>query len=377
MNRKFVGLKGIACLVVFISHFICAFLPGIKFSETTVSYLGGKDIAIGKMLWYPFKFLGGGDGAVILFIVLSCYFIMNSLLKSDTFLEKAGDISLKRYPRLVLPIMFSCLLVWLFSKIGILYSQGFDGIVGYDWLDRQYSTPYSIIKVLFISLIKVPSVGDNSINTVLWMMHYIFIGTFIAIIFALIIKQIGKTSIIPIAIIGMLLALRDYYNVCYLIAAFVIWFEKFVHIKKSKLFGIVSLILSFIFLNFSSYATPEIGILATRWKLIVIVLFGCGVACLLIGFILINNAKGLAFKPFEFLDKISFSICLVHMPIIMSLSCILIRTGIKFNINYGPLCIGVFVISLCVVIIGSYLFYRFIETNCNKITVKLCAFLKR
>ena len=377
MNRKFVGLKGIACLVVFISHFIYAFLPGIKFSETTVSYLGGKDIAIGKMLWYPFKFLAGGDGAVILFIVLSCYFIMNSLLKSDTFLEKAGDISLKRYPRLVLPIMFSCLLVWLFSKIGIFYSQGFDGIVGYDWLDRQYSTPYSIIKVLFISLIKVPSVGDNSINTVLWMMHYIFIGTFIAIIFALIIKQIGKTSIIPIAIIGMLLALRDYYNVCYLIAAFVIWFEKFVHIKKSKLFGIVSLILSFIFLNFSSYATPEIGILATRWKLIVIVLFGCGVACLLIGFILINNAKGLAFKTFEFLDKISFSICLVHMPIIMSLSCILIRTGIKFNINYGLLCIGVFVISLCVVIIGSYLFYRFIETNCNKITVKLCAFLKR
>lgn len=377
MNRKFVGLKGIACLVVFISHFICAFLPGIKFSETTVSYLGGKDIAIGKMLWYPFKFLAGGDGAVILFIVLSCYFIMNSLLKSDTFLEKAGDISLKRYPRLVLPIMFSCLLVWLFSKIGILYSQGFDGIVGYDWLDRQYSTPYSIIKVLFISLIKVPSVGDNSINTVLWMMHYIFIGTFIAIIFALIIKQIGKMSIIPMAIIGMLLALRDYYNVCYLIAAFVIWFEKFAHIKKSKLFGIVSLILSFIFLNFSSYATPEIGILATRWKLIVIVLLGCGVACLLIGFILINNAKGLAFKPFEFLDKISFSICLVHMPIIMSLSCILIRTGIKFNINYGLLCIGVFVISLCVVIIGSYLFYRFIETNCNKITVKLCDFLKR
>ena len=80
--------------------------------------------------------------------------------------------------------------------------------------------------------------------------------------------------------------------------------------------------------------------------------------------------KALSEKPVLVLGKISYSLYLVHIPVIYSLSAWLLvrfmaRTG-NYNLSAGLS----FVISLPVMILLAWLFYRFIEKNCTRLINK-------
>lgn len=80
--------------------------------------------------------------------------------------------------------------------------------------------------------------------------------------------------------------------------------------------------------------------------------------------------KALSKKPVLFLGKISYSLYLVHIPVIYSLSAWLLVKFMAGTGNYNLSAGLSFAISLPVMILLAWLFYRFIEKNCTRLINK-------
>lgn len=86
--------------------------------------------------------------------------------------------------------------------------------------------------------------------------------------------------------------------------------------------------------------------------------------------------KALSLKPVLFLGKISYSLYLVHIPVIYSLSAWLLVRFMAKTGNYNFSAGLSFIISLPVMIFLAWLFHRFIERNCTKLINKTVAKLE-
>ncbi len=115
------SIRGLACLAVVFSHLAMSFFPYLHHfdpHETT-------DL---KWVYHvhhsPFGFFYSGDAAVFVFFVLSGYVLSYAILKSpQQFHSKIKNMMIKRYPRLMIPALASCLLIWSVFKIIHIDSQ--------------------------------------------------------------------------------------------------------------------------------------------------------------------------------------------------------------------------------------------------------------
>lgn len=159
------GLKGLACMGVFLHHFFLAFLPATYFGEGyAISEAGGVDTYLAtSVLSLPIN----GNFHVMIFFVISSFLIANSVFtitgKDTDTARKLGDIVLKRYFRLMPPILCWTVIYHLVVK----------------------GTQLSIMQVVMHSLLWVFTSPDELLMGPLWCIHYLFIGTFVAILVAL------------------------------------------------------------------------------------------------------------------------------------------------------------------------------------------------
>ena len=74
------GQKGIACLCVFIHHFLLAFYPEVHFGQAVPSMLKVKNLADS-----PFMFWANGNFCVCLFLLISGFLVSRMLLLAYLF----------------------------------------------------------------------------------------------------------------------------------------------------------------------------------------------------------------------------------------------------------------------------------------------------
>jgi len=209
MNEKIYnleGLRGIACIIVVIHHFCCAYYPlFIGLVEPTRENVKGS--------WYiansPLRFLWAGQFSVILFFILSGYVLThryivvqnnnnnnnnnnNTLLNENNKCNKKSDIIslshsiIKRYFRLLIPVFFSVSFCWFLHCLSnyndrlkvanITQSGWFTESTGVE----RYGKFWSIVWIFIVSIFSVWTNGDiKGFNNVLWTINYEIKGSFL------------------------------------------------------------------------------------------------------------------------------------------------------------------------------------------------------
>ncbi len=140
------GIRGLACFMVVLSHLSLTFFPYL--------HLGGLSENSGfpiQKLFYesPFAFIYSGTAAIFIFFVLSGYILSYVALGKSYYKGKFVKMSLKRYPRLAIPTLVSCLLAFtLFSLFNLDTSQLSE------WITKYGNFNYSLIGAIFSGTIE-------------------------------------------------------------------------------------------------------------------------------------------------------------------------------------------------------------------------------
>lgn len=164
------SLRGIACLAVVFSHFLGVFFPQLH--SFYVSSLPEYDLA--KFLYNsPFSFFYSGTGAVFVFFVLSGYVLTLSFMKTKDRVRKFKESLVKRYPRLAIPALLSCLLMCAVFYIPV------DLTNVSEWFRGVRPNDFSFSGAIYSGLIGSFIFGDKTYNPVLWTMQIELLGSLI------------------------------------------------------------------------------------------------------------------------------------------------------------------------------------------------------
>lgn len=326
------ALRGLAAIVVVVWHSMLAFSPWISgiFPSFSVeeSYNGNP----------LFVFINGG-AAVVLFFVLSGF-----VLSRNAFIEKnsVGVVvnAVKRYPRLVVPVLTSVLFSWLIFKIGAYRFNEAAAISGSPWLAKfgyAYSAPFPISFIdalkqgLFLNFFK----GDTYYNSSLWTMRYEFYASFAIFSCTLLLLEMRKFGRwVPLYFFCLLFTLAVYVSFWYIpfFAGLFIAYAlpndfdfSTVQRKSAAVMGIAVALYLLGYnlpIKFYSYWAP--------FNPVVVNTVG---SCILISIANYWRVPSSLSKLFIWLGKISFPLYVIHLPIICSLNSGMYLLIIKFELS--------------------------------------------
>ncbi|EOL8956192.1 acyltransferase family protein [Cronobacter dublinensis] len=164
------GIRGLACLMVLVSHLTLIFFPYLH---------GQKDELIktpfDKIIFQlPFGFLYSGSTAVYIFFSLSGFILTYACANKGAPDINAGKMFSARFFRLAIPASLSVILCGLVLKIFPGNANDLDWISGWgSSLDLSFSS------VLYNALFSSILTGDATYNWVVWTMQIELYGSFL------------------------------------------------------------------------------------------------------------------------------------------------------------------------------------------------------
>lgn len=345
------GLKGLSCLGIFMHHFMYAFYPASIISTAAIPHFKYET----KLSQSALSVFFNGNFLVFVFCILSGYLISASTLKSKK-INVTNSIT-KRYLKLTIPVIIIGIVVWLLSSFNLFFNQEVSMITSSDWLRMFYAEKVSLFNVLKSSIFIAPFFGDTYISNAFWMYGYILSGSSLIYLFGPLLKK-EKINIlfVIIPLIGFIFTAN--FLACFVIGYLLCLLFNSDFVKNMKYKNIIGFVLILIGLYFGGYPSC---IVPTNYYAIT-TFSNCfyphliGACCLIIGINFTNIFKRiLSNRLFVNLGKISFSIFLIHIPLIFSYSTFLFKKLIP-NHRYNYDCLIVFISTLIILIILSYLF---------------------
>lgn len=165
------SIRGLASLTVVFSHLSLSFLPGLHRFDQPATAIAWVD----WMHHSPFAFWYSGSAAVCVFFVLSAYVLSFSIYKQQSqIVSKIQNMLYKRYPRLMIPVLFSCLLTWM-----IFNSFQVDPQHTQAWLSEYLSQDIYLGQAVYQGSIGSFFFAQSSVNWVLWTMQIELFGSFL------------------------------------------------------------------------------------------------------------------------------------------------------------------------------------------------------
>ncbi|MEK3985231.1 acyltransferase [Paenibacillus sp. FSL K6-3166] len=363
------GFRGLAALIVVLSHFIVAFYPALYNGDINQVHTGNAvEIVIAKN---PINLLYNGNFAVCIFFILSGY-----VLSYKYFMTKNSEYlvsgAVKRYFRLLAPVIASVSIVFLLMKLSLFYNKEASSLsLSNWWLGIFWNFDTSYIDVAKNIFFGVFFKYDDKYNTVLWTMTYELFGSFLVFGFLALFGRVKNRFLFYMIIIILL------FNTYYLgfILGMLLSDLKNNGYFDNRIFKQFSLKIFFIGIGvlFGSYPTGTTVdnsvyrfFEATNFTTIVIYHI---IGAFFIMVVLLNSTKlqYILSKPFfEFLGKISFSMYLLHVIIIGSFTSYMFIKLVNY-LSYSTSFIISFIASLPLMLIGSYLIYKYVDKNGIKI----------
>jgi len=378
------GLRGLAALAVVFSHFVNTFFP-IATGVGAVMH-SNYDFLFSS---FPFTVLFGGHFAVCVFFVLSGFVLSIKYFKNPAN-SILIDSALRRYSRLMIPALVSVIFAYTLMKLNLMMNNQLSEITGSNrWLNGFWDFVPTLESALkegmwgaFIDGLKS---GVPTYNSSLWTMHIELVGSFMVFAFLALFGNVKKRWI------------------AYTILFFICWGSYYLpfllgiiisdlSINKSNIIKKIPSFVYPLFLMLSLYlggwpTTIEIGspyyflqhsslesFLNTS---IVLVSHTFGALLLVVAAIFyVDFAKLLTIKPIVFLGKNSFSLYLIHLPLIGSFSSILFLALIK-RLSYTEAVVIDVIVSLVLFLALSSFYTRFVDERAIQFSRRLEQFYKK
>jgi peptidoglycan/LPS O-acetylase OafA/YrhL len=362
------GLRGFAAIMVFLCHFGYAFYYSLFSANAAQANMPGNLDAV--IAVSPFNMLYNGKLAVRIFFLLCGYVICIRYFqtKDKKYLVNAA---IKRYFRLLVPILFIEIIIYLLMKSGA-YHNGAAAVIAKseDWfLLFNHSEPsfWEMIKEVFFDTFFGQA---KTYLNVLWIIKYEFLGSLFVYAILYITGNWKYRDVLYVILI--LLCFRNNY-VCIFIGMFlcdimqngVWWIDK---LCKNKFILLLSFLIGMLFATYPAagvYLQLEHKLDHTIYRFLgepmVIIFYVIGSTLLF--WVLLNSSllqKFFDSKCLLFLGKYSFGIYLVHFPIIAAFSAWFL---IKMNagMDYNLLMVLNLILTALLVLISAVAFTKYIE----------------
>ncbi|MGQ7806476.1 acyltransferase family protein [Hafnia alvei] len=359
------GIRGIACLMVVLSHLALVFYPGLHEQELI------KNSIERSIFNSPLPFFYSGTAAVFIFFVLSGYVLTYGVMKNKDILSSISSMTIRRYFRLAPPVLASCILSYfvisLFTPDTSLLSQ---------WISGYGKFDSSISGAIYSGLIETFFRGGSSYNPVLWTMKIELIGSFIIFFYCAVAAKVERRKILAIsfAIVIILLPLSQtekYSYICFMTGAIF----NFIKIKLKSPSAIILLCIGIYFggvhygstayssaINLVSYSF--FGEMTNAYYLF------CATSGLFIVFSIIFNEKLSAFfsiRPIVYTGRVSFSVYLIHMPIIYLLSPFFFNITLPLTGYFYASVFSSIITIVCIYVISNT-FYKMFDIRSIKLS---------
>jgi len=349
------GIRGVACFMVVLSHLSLTFFPHLHaFSGKA----GIENSVQGFIHNSPFGFIYSGTSAVYIFFVLSGYILTYVALKGNV--HKLIAMSLKRYPRLMIPAVVSCILAFLcFNYFTIDKSALTDWINGYGSLD------YSLLGAIYSGTVESFLVGKSSYNPVLWTMKIELIGSFIVFVMCLIrykkttvyIELLFIFTVIFLVGVKLLSAKLGLGIIAFIVGHLFYFYGKDIQSKFSIPLLIFGLYLAGIHNDSLSYSalTSIFGLYSYSLGN-----FSSGVIIVYSIIFSVNLNAFFSKKIFVFMGKVSFSVYLIHLLVISTLGVFLFNFIYEY-FSYEVSAISSSVITILSTYIISIFYFNYVD----------------
>ena len=166
------SIRGLACLAVVFSHLSLSFFPYLHHFDARET----TDSSVQYWIHHsPFAFWYSGTAAVFLFFVLSGFVLSYAILrKPEQARQKIKSMLIKRYPRLAIPALTSCILVWAVLRWVEIDSHLVNG-----WFQQFVTQTISLKHALYEGTIGSFFFAESDTNWVLWTMHIELMGSLV------------------------------------------------------------------------------------------------------------------------------------------------------------------------------------------------------
>ena len=358
------GLRGLAAVVVVISHFANAFLPASVFGNAAKAHF-----ALEKTIYSsPLQLLVAGNFAVCIFFALSGYVLSHKFFNTkDAFHARAG--AAKRYFRLMPPILASILLSYAVYHLGLSNNVDAAKISGSTlWLSRLWPPASglgfhsAIWQGVYGAL--TGTVDTTIFNNVLWTMKVEFFGSFLVYAFITLFGNARNRWVIYIVLI--MLSWNTYYF------AFILGLllSDLTATRPKLQLSTATLTLAMV-TGLTLGAAPIAGPYASFYSNLSVPFLPSadmfvlphvvGAGLILMTVIYSPFLKhAFATRPMRYIGKISFSLYLLHVIILGSLACTVLvwlapRHSYLFSILMAVL------ISIPATVVAAHYFTKYVD----------------
>lgn len=357
------GVRGLAALVVVLSHFIQIFYPALFSTDVNLMHHGLEE----GISQTPLNVLYNGNFAVCIFFVLSGF-----VLSYKFFVKKDKKIivesAVKRYFRLAIPALTSLIFAYILLKLNWYYYANITFETRSTMTDF-YSENVTLTQILKEGLYSIFFENKISLNPVLWTMYYELLGSFVVFSFLALFGNLKNRYIFYIVL--LICFWNTYFIAFYLgmLLCDVVVNTKILDLFSKKIIFIPSIIIG-LFLGSYPYVYP----IGTVYEFLIIepsstfnyfIFYHIlGSTILLIGILGSKSfQKTLSIRPFVFLGKISFSLYLVHFIILCSFSSYLFMRLLDSGISYNFSFLIMFFLSIILMFVLSYIMYKFVDSK--------------
>jgi peptidoglycan/LPS O-acetylase OafA/YrhL len=370
------GLRGLACLAVAIGHFTFVFFP---YLGTLYRPVPGATPAFEFEKWVslpPFSLVYSAGAAVAVFFVMSGYVLTTKFFATGEVgpLQAAAA---KRYIRLVLPSFAWVVLAWILWRTGAIITARANTIGAAGWVSSWYVGPFSFLNVFTNGLVGAPLFAHTQLNPPLWTIQVELIGSILLFaMFAL----FGRR---PILLLGWFAFFADVlgfkgpgtlFYLAFLVGAFLTpWLQK--HQRLSVVFIFVGLVgvaynLTPAFAWLRTFQLPDLSPTGPNIGTFAQAFWNTIGAILLVAGVIGSRGAGrlLGSRVPVFLGKISFSVYIVHMPLLMSVGLQAAAFGQSQNMSFVKSAMFAFVVYITVVMLTGSLFQRLVDAPSMKLS---------
>ena len=353
------ALRGVACIIVFLWHFSLAFYPAIT---------GLFDPSQG-LIGSPFFFLLNGNGAITFFFTLSG-FVLTYRFFCDEDTEHIVTGVLKRYFRLMGPVLIIVMLSFSLANLNLYYYRDAATLSGSPWLAEfgfarasssfYFSFPDAVSQGLFTSLLR----GDSAFNPILWTMRVQLIGSFIIFGAAPILAKVSKRQSFFLLLLfaGLFNFIQPYY-LCFVLGSFLALQFSRNHISLGNYQAAACTVFSLFLFSFlyarGVYSGWDLGMGIMPDETLAI--YANTIASVLAIMVVLGNKNiysALDSRISKMLGNISFPLFLSHPLVFFSFSSWMLINDF-FGYNAFTRLAGLFLATVVVTMLISYLLHLF------------------
>lgn len=348
------GIRALSCISVVLCHFRGAFFPNSSLAS--------------RLMSTPLFFLYSGNTAVRLMLALSGFVLSYKYFRTEQ-MEPLQKDAVKRYIRLAIPSAAVVFFTYLLMKFQFMYQVPAAELTGsQNFLGAFNRFEPSLLSCLKEGFFGVFFRGDSGYVGPLWTMSCELLGSYL--VFAVLAILHNKRARYCLYVLYLLI-FPAYYN--YFMLGMAVS-DLYVHeewlnqlLQKSKFGSILLHLLCWAYIgvvpNIDSYKSRE--------------LLFCGAMALM--FLTVLNHSWLkklwGNKAGTWIGRHSFSIYLLHWPLIESVSCALFLKMMGAGYKYKIAALLVISLSLAVIIAVSAGFTRFIVEPSARLSDRVAAFI--